>query len=431
MICRHCGATLPPIAMFCGSCGRSVAARTPVVPPVLLSAAAPVFSASEVLSITPATPPEPSERSEPAVPATAAAPIGTANAPRPLDPEARADAPAEPAPTAPAAPPVGGPPVPPARPAPVAPPVVCGSCGTEGERDDLFCAECGAAMPQDTRVIERLDTPSADPRGAAPALVGTAAPEPVAPPEPVVPPAPEPAPLPGWASLLTGSSVPATSGPAARSTGASAVAVPGQPVAQPAETPAEEPPSVPPARPEAPAVPAPAVASAPPARPEIPVAPAPPVASAPPVAEPPVAAPDPRPAPPLPPLAPPPRLDPDVESTRLVPRSTTGVRFVLQFSTGESYTVVGSGLIGRNPRSEPGEVVDHLVTIVDPGRSVSKTHLEFGQDSGVFFVSDRHSGNGTIIREPGAEPRYADPGKRYRVVRGTRVDLGEQFVVIS
>ena len=114
-----------------------------------------------------------------------------------------------------------------------------------------------------------------------------------------------------------------------------------------------------------------------------------------------------------------------------MPRSLAGARFVLQFSTGESYTVIGSGLIGRNPRAEPGEVVDHLVTIVDRGRSVSKTHLEFGQDAGVFHVSDRHSGNGTILREPGSEPRYAQPGRRYRVVRGTRVDLGEQFVVIS
>jgi predicted component of type VI protein secretion system len=123
--------------------------------------------------------------------------------------------------------------------------------------------------------------------------------------------------------------------------------------------------------------------------------------------------------------------EPDLESTRLVPRGTGGARFVLQFSTGESYTVLGSGLAGRNPHPEPGEYVDHLVTIVDPGRSVSKTHLEFGQHDGVFWVSDRHSGNGSVIREPGSEPRVCEPGKRYPVVRGTRVDLGEQFVVVS
>ncbi len=126
----------------------------------------------------------------------------------------------------------------------------------------------------------------------------------------------------------------------------------------------------------------------------------------------------------------PPTLSDD-ESTRLVPRGTGGARFVLQFSTGESYTVLGSGLAGRNPRPEPGEYVDHRVTIVDPGRSVSKTHFEFGQEGGVFWVSDRHSGNGTVIREPGAEPRACIPGHRYPVVRGTRLDIGEQFVIIS
>ncbi len=107
------------------------------------------------------------------------------------------------------------------------------------------------------------------------------------------------------------------------------------------------------------------------------------------------------------------------------------IRFVLQFSTGESYTVLGSGLVGRSPRPEPGEFVEHLVTVVDPGRSVSKTHVEFGHDAGDFWVSDRHSGNGTVIREPGAEARLCEPGRRYFVVRGTRIDLGEQFVVVS
>lgn len=129
-----------------------------------------------------------------------------------------------------------------------------------------------------------------------------------------------------------------------------------------------------------------------------------------------------------------PETDPapvDVESTRIVPRGTGGARFVLQFSTGESYTVLGSGLAGRNPRPEPGEYVDHLVTILDPGRSVSKTHIEFGQQAGVFWVSDRHSGNGTVLREPGAEPRACEPGRRYPIVRGTRIDIGEQFVVVS
>ena len=104
---------------------------------------------------------------------------------------------------------------------------------------------------------------------------------------------------------------------------------------------------------------------------------------------------------------------------------------MLQFSTGESVTVSGAGLVGRNPASQPGEFVDHLVTVFDAGKSVSKTHLEFGQEDGRFWVSDRFSTNGSIVRQPDAEPKRCEPGRRYFVARGTRVDIGEQFFVIS
>jgi hypothetical protein len=122
--------------------------------------------------------------------------------------------------------------------------------------------------------------------------------------------------------------------------------------------------------------------------------------------------------------------DDDLEATRIVSR-VSGDRFVLQFSTGESFTVHGSGLIGRNPQPEPGEFFEHLVRVLDTGKSVSKTHLEFGQEAGAFWVKDRFSGNGTIIREPELSPRRAEADRRYRVIRGTRIDIGEQFFVIS
>lgn len=122
--------------------------------------------------------------------------------------------------------------------------------------------------------------------------------------------------------------------------------------------------------------------------------------------------------------------DEDIEATRLV-AGAGGDRFVLQFSTGESVTVTGAGLIGRNPAAQPGEYVDQLVSIFDVGKSVSKTHLEFGQEGGRFWVSDRYSTNGSVVRQPEAESRRCEPGRRYFVVRGTRIDLGEQFFVVS
>lgn len=106
-------------------------------------------------------------------------------------------------------------------------------------------------------------------------------------------------------------------------------------------------------------------------------------------------------------------------------------KFVLQFSTGESVTVTGSGIIGRNPYAEPGEYVDHLVTVVDYDKSVSKSHLEFGQDDAGFWVSDRYSANGTTVREPDKDARRCEAGTRVHIVRGSRVDMGEQFFVVS
>lgn len=121
----------------------------------------------------------------------------------------------------------------------------------------------------------------------------------------------------------------------------------------------------------------------------------------------------------------------DLEATRVTVGASPEERFVLQFSTGESVTVSGAGLVGRNPSAQPGEFVDQLVPIFDAGKSVSKTHLEFGQDSGRFWVSDRYSTNGSTVRQPDTEPKRCEPGRRYFVARGTRVDIGEQFFVVS
>jgi hypothetical protein len=117
---------------------------------------------------------------------------------------------------------------------------------------------------------------------------------------------------------------------------------------------------------------------------------------------------------------------PDLDKTIIVGAANAG-SFMLQFSTGESVTVAGTGLIGRHPVPEPGEYFDQLVTISDASKSVSKTHLEFGHTGGVLWVLDRHSGNGTSITTIDGDERRCDAGKRYRAARGTKVTIGEQF----
>ncbi len=121
----------------------------------------------------------------------------------------------------------------------------------------------------------------------------------------------------------------------------------------------------------------------------------------------------------------------DVEETRIVAKTATNAPFVLHFSTGERIGVHGTGLLGRLPRPQPGERFDDLLTVHDPGKSVSKTHLELGRDGDDLWVSDRFSGNGTVVRHIDGSIRRCEPGRRYRVERGARVDIGEQFFLVQ
>lgn len=111
--------------------------------------------------------------------------------------------------------------------------------------------------------------------------------------------------------------------------------------------------------------------------------------------------------------------------------TAVAARFTLAFSTGETRMVFGTGLIGRRPLPQPGEVFDHLVQIADRSLSVSKTHLEFGEHDGTFWIADRFSGNGTIVRRPDDGAVRCEPGRRYLVPRGSRVELAEQFFVVA
>ncbi|MCU1444824.1 MAG: hypothetical protein JWP54_482 [Cryobacterium sp.] len=112
------------------------------------------------------------------------------------------------------------------------------------------------------------------------------------------------------------------------------------------------------------------------------------------------------------------------------PAEALRTRYTLQFSTGETVSVRGTGLIGRRPLPQPTETFDHLIQITDPGRSVSKSHLEFGQHDGEFWVNDRFSGNGTVVLQAPASAVRCEPGQRYPVARGSIVEIGDQHFVL-
>jgi Predicted membrane protein len=183
-----------------------------------------------------------------------------------------------------------------------------------------------------------------------------------------------------------------------------------------------------------PAVPGPRTPPTVPAVPSAPAVPAPPAPPAPPAmpgeSAPDESAPD-QSAPAESPgwvLADPPAPEPD-DADGIA--ADAPVSFTLRMSTGERIVVSGTGLIGRRPIAQPGERPDQLVSVADTGRSVSKTHLEFGIQSGELWIIDRYSANGTSIVERSGVARRCEPSRRYRVGRGSRVEIGDQYIDVD
>ena len=101
-----------------------------------------------------------------------------------------------------------------------------------------------------------------------------------------------------------------------------------------------------------------------------------------------------------------------------MPKPVTGYSAVLVFDDDSRVSVNGRGLLGRDPQPQPGEEAYRLLPVTDDSRQISKTHAEFGIDARGFWISDRASSNGTIVRTPDGrqrelavhEPAYLDWG---------------------
>lgn len=119
-----------------------------------------------------------------------------------------------------------------------------------------------------------------------------------------------------------------------------------------------------------------------------------------------------------------------VDQTRIVVRAPR-VRFRLTFANGEDHQVLGHSLLGRRPTPQPGEESPRLITIADPERSVSKTHLELGIENGSLWIADRWSSNGTVLVTPQGFGRICDPGRRYEVDAGSTVEIGDLTFTVT
>ncbi len=105
--------------------------------------------------------------------------------------------------------------------------------------------------------------------------------------------------------------------------------------------------------------------------------------------------------------------------------------FVLVSTTGQRFEVSGRSLLGRNPAAAPGVAYESILVVVDPGKTISKSHAELMVVADELLVIDLHSGNGTIVETPGQRPRRCVPGMPQPVRRGSRLVLGRQAIEVE
>ncbi|GEA83853.1 MULTISPECIES: RDD family protein [Cellulomonas] len=123
--------------------------------------------------------------------------------------------------------------------------------------------------------------------------------------------------------------------------------------------------------------------------------------------------------------------DEDVETTRralppVPPPSTTRERItaaIVEISDGQRVEVRHTALVGRNPAAATDGV--QLVRVVDPGRSVSKTHLQLAVEHSGVWVADRGSTNGTVVTLPDGAQVICPVDQPVRLRLGAVVMFGD------
>ncbi len=95
------------------------------------------------------------------------------------------------------------------------------------------------------------------------------------------------------------------------------------------------------------------------------------------------------------------------------------------------FAVDGAVYVGRNPSREESRPHAAVLAIVDPEKSVSKTHALFEVDGEALWVHDLNSTNGVFVLVRGAEPTRVDPSRRAMVPPGSTVELGRYEVRVS
>ncbi len=103
----------------------------------------------------------------------------------------------------------------------------------------------------------------------------------------------------------------------------------------------------------------------------------------------------------------------------------------LTLDSGEIVAVAGGGVVlGRAPATGPDDVEVAPVPVVDPTRSISKTHWALLRRDGVVVAVERGSTNGSVLVRGGSE-QPLEPGHPIEVRHGDTIRFGDRHAVVT
>jgi hypothetical protein len=119
------------------------------------------------------------------------------------------------------------------------------------------------------------------------------------------------------------------------------------------------------------------------------------------------------------------------EETVVAPVASPATRsWVLELPDGTRCALAGALLLGRNPAGIADRPDAGLLAVVDPGKTVSKTHALLAPDAGGVRVRDLHSTNGVAIDAAG-ERRLLSAGGEAVAPPGSTILLGSFAVGVA
>jgi hypothetical protein len=120
------------------------------------------------------------------------------------------------------------------------------------------------------------------------------------------------------------------------------------------------------------------------------------------------------------------------EATRASVGRRSAPAWRLTLPDGQQLLVEQTTLIGRDPAQNPQWAEARLVPVIDPGKTISKTHaaLELTA-SGQLVVHDLNSTNGVFLEYSGAEEAIVEPGTPALVEDGAELSFGEFTVSVA